>query len=477
MPPTITARHMEANMQHSTSNLISVCNEIFNPEICHQLAYKHQFIQRASSRLQGHEFIKAMILPNQGLLEDSLNGLCLRIREFNPEVDISAAALAQRINKKAAVKLMQACFQKILQVARNKLTKQYTSLEGALIHFKNVYIEDSTVFELNQKLQKFFQGTKRGGKKGGSSCKSQVKIDLIHNFTTGLIEDAEIFEGKCPDQALAGRILKIIQSGDLMIRDLGYFKIENLRLIAAVGAFYLTRLPPHVKIYLNEKDEKPINLAIYLNKHYKRCAIINLTVWIGDDRLPVRLIAYRNPPEVIKERRRKAYKKAKEMKRNLSQAKLALLDFSLFVTNIPEELLSKEVIGTVYRLRWEIELIFKNWKSLLKIDILKGICLERVHCLLWSRLCMVVLVALLTARFMNLAKKLFQVELSSVKLINYLLRNGNLCEAIKTQNFENLEKKLVQDMLRRISKDKRMRTTMRERSVNLETYYEWGLCA
>lgn len=32
-----------------------------------------------------------------------------------------------------------------------------------------------------------------------------------------------------------------------------------------------------------------------------------------------------------------------------------------------------EIVGTVYTVRWQIELIFKNWKSQLQINYLKGI--------------------------------------------------------------------------------------------------------
>jgi Transposase DDE domain len=467
---------MEANMQHSTSTILSICNDIFNPEVCHQLARRSGFIRRSSSKINGHEFIKVLVVPSNGLSDDSLNGLCERMREFNPEVNISASALAQRINKTASVKFMKSCFERILQLAREKLEK-HSSLDGSLAKFKNIYIQDSTVFEINKILSKFFPGTKRGGKKGGSSCKSQIKIDLIHNFTTAKIEDAQIYEGKRPDQALSGKIESIVQEGDLVIRDLGYFKIEVLKAIDKKIAYFLTRFPSHLKVYLNRDDKEPVDLATYLNKYYKHASVIDLKVWISSERLGVRLVAYRMPEEIVAERRRKAYKAAKEMGRTLSEEKLALLSFSIFITNIPEDMVSAEVIGTIYRLRWEIELIFKTWKSHLKIDVLHGLCLQRVLCLIWGRLCMVILVAHITAGFLNLAKKLCKGELSPIKLIEYLLRNDTLLKAIQTQTLQDLENRMAKDMSRRFMKDKRNRTTMRQRANISEAYYEWCDCA
>lgn len=467
---------MEANMQHSTSNILSICNDIFNPEFCHQLARQSGFIQRNSSKIKGHEFIKVLVVPSNGLSDDSLNGLCDRMGEINSEANISASALAQRINTKASVRFIRGCFERILQLTREKVEKQYSSLEGALTSFKNIYIQDSTVFEINKVLSKFFPGTKRGGKQGGTSCKSQMKIDLIHNFTTGKIEEAQIYEGKLPDQALAGKVESIVSEGDLIIRDLGYFKIESLKTIDKEKAFFLTRFPSHVKVYLKYSDKEPVDLATYLTKHYKTSSIINLKVWVSAERLEVRLVAYKMPERIVVERRRKAHKSAKERGRVLSKEKLALLNFSLFVSNIPIEMVSTEVMGTIYRLRWEIELIFKMWKSHLKIDVLRGLCLQRILCLIWSRLCMVILLAHITACFLNLAEKLCNGELSPTKLIMYLLRNDTLLKAIQTQTLQELENRMAKDMQKRLIKDKRSRATMRQRAITSESYYEWCDC-
>jgi hypothetical protein len=477
MPPTTPKRYMEANMQHCTTGMLSLFEQIFNPESCNQLAKKSGFIQRSSSRIHGHEFIKTMIIPNNTLSEDSLNGLCLRMSQFNSEAEISASALSQRINTVYAVNLMKACMEKILSASRKQMIKQYDCEEGILSQFNNIYIQDSTVFELNKHLHGIFKGTKRGGKKGGSSCKAQVKIDLIQNYSRGTIEAVQIYEGKRPDQALTGRIMNIIQGNDLVIRDLGYFKLETLRSVSELGAYFLTRFPTHIKVYLNPDDKNSVNLSELLKKKYKYQSMIEINVWIGEIRLPVRLIAYKMPREIVEKRLRRAHKGAKEMGRTLSKAKLDLLEFSLFVTNIPENMISAEMIGTIYRLRWEIELTFKQWKSLLKIDVLKGINRYRVECMIWSRVCLVIIIASLTANFMNLAKHLCGRELSPTKLIFYLIRDSKLAEAVKTNNLEKFEKIMIKDMKIRLLKDKRSRPTTREMIAGFWSYYEHDKCA
>jgi len=462
-------------MQHCMSRILPICDQFFNPEFCNQLAGKTGFVSRSSSLIKGHEFIKSLVIPSDGLSEDSLNGICLRMREFNPKANISASALSQRINTVEAVNLMKSCAQYMLSITRGKLVKHFPCLDGILKAFNDVYIQDSTVIELNKHMAKYFKGTKRGGKKGGSTCKAQVKIDLIHNFTTGLLEEAKIHHGKLPDQALSNSILKKVKKGDLIITDLGYFKLDKFVSINKKEAFFISRFPSHVKVYLDHEDEQAVDLSEYLMKHYPRTSVIDIQVWIGAERLPMRLVAYRVPKAIENERRRKTKKAAKEMGRTTSKAKLDLLKFSLFITNAPEELIPATNIGTIYRIRWEIELIFKQMKSLLKIHVLKGTSPHRIKVLIWARICGVLILNIISSIYVNLAWDNFGVELSPTKLIQYLLRGNRLGNAIKQGKLAVLVKEMNRDLKRRLLKDKRNRSTMREKINNLEAYYEWSV--
>lgn len=152
---------MEANVQPSTTNILSFCDDFFNPESSHQIARQTGFIKRSTSRISGHEFLKVLVMPSNGLCGDSLDGLCIRMKEYNPKANISASALAQRINTKPAVTFIRTHFEKILKETRKKLDKQYSSLSGVLKNFNNVYIHDSTIFEINKTLARFFPGTKK----------------------------------------------------------------------------------------------------------------------------------------------------------------------------------------------------------------------------------------------------------------------------------------------------------------------------
>jgi hypothetical protein len=156
----------------------------------------------------------------------------------------------------------------------------------------------------------------------------------------------------------------------------------------------------------------------------------------------------------------------------MSESKKLLLSFAIFVTNAPEDMISPEIIGTVYRLRWEIELIFKRWKSQLEIDYLKGIHRERIDCLIWARLCTVIIIELIVGYFKNIVYKIFDIELSEVKLIQYLMRGNDFNLALARNSLESFFKQMEKDISRMLLKDKRSRKTMRERVSSRENYYE-----
>lgn len=149
-------------MNHHSHKIIEVFDEIFNEKKCHELCRQYKFIQRSSSKLKGYEFIKVMILPSEGLSTDSLNGICLRIREFNPQADLTAQALCERINDISSSNLMKGLFGKLLLHAQTYMVKNCPKLAEVFKDFNRVLIQDSTVMELNEKLKGEYEGTNRG---------------------------------------------------------------------------------------------------------------------------------------------------------------------------------------------------------------------------------------------------------------------------------------------------------------------------
>ena len=452
-------------LTHS-DKIVQFFDKNFNEKKCHDLAQKYQFIKRSSSKLKGYEFIKVMIIPCSGLSLDSLSGLCKRIENFNPEAKVTAQALCLRINNISSSKLMKGLFVELLQQLKQHFHAD-EKLNSIMNVFNRVLVQDSSCITLNEKLEAIYKGNKRAN----ADIKSQLKIDLIYDLVNGSTLDVSLFNGNEPDQALAGRVIKFLEPKDLLIRDLGYFSIVALKTITEVGAYFLSRLMPRVHFYLNQTDNEPLDLGVHLRqKKYAHLNVIEIEGFVGKEKIAARLIIYRQPPEVTNKRMREATRYGRNEK--MSKSKRICMQFSMFITNVPSELLSANIIGTIYRLRWEIELVFKRWKDQLEIDHLKGIKRERIDCLIWSRLCTVLLIELACGYFRSLAEKTFQREFSEVKFIQYLLREDCFCRAVLSNELEKFFKQIALDTPRMLLKDKRYRKTMRERVFTNETYYE-----
>ena len=91
---------------------------------------------------------------------------------------------------------------------------------------------------------------------------------------------------------------------------------------------------------------------------------------------------------------------------------------------------SAKVVRIVYGLRWQVELMFKNWQSLLNIHILKGTRPERIKCILYGRLMTITMMTLIASYASWYAEDYLHRELSMPKLINWLKRQGRFAHAM-----------------------------------------------
>lgn len=75
-----------------------------------------------------------------------------------------------------------------------------------------------------------------------------------------------------------------------------------------------------------------------------------------------------------------------------SQRNQKLLGWTIMITNIPSSKLSSEYIGSIYRLRWQIELLFKLYKSHISIETIKGKSNSaRILCELYAKFCVILI--------------------------------------------------------------------------------------
>ena len=124
-----------------------------------------------------------------------------------------------------------------------------------------------------------------------------------------------------------------------------------------------------------------------------------------------------------------------------------------------------------------VELMFKNWKSLLNIHILKGTRPERIKCILYGRLITITMMTLLASYASWYAEAYLQRELSIPKLINWLKRQGRFAQAMHVGTVEKLCNDLRRTLPKILCKQKRKRRTSRQLLKDYGYYMESALAA
>ena len=420
----------------------------FNNEACEALARETGFIQRSTSRLTGSGFFNLLTVEALDEPTISYEGLCDRLEERHPNVQITPQALCERMNSDGAVEFLKAGLERTL---RETTRQQTATMEAAWLEpFPRVLLQDSTYLQIHEKMAGAFKGS------GGNASAAGVKVDYSYDVKSEMAGHIAIRQGADSDQGFAEDLAARVQQGDLVIRDLGYFSLNFFAYLSSIGAYFLSRLSFNVNVYLTADADEPVKLIQHINCFGNGDKTMEFNVFLGQkQRIPIRLIVYRLPPDVYRKRQKAAIKAAKRKGRGISLSYLKFLKYTLFITNVPATLWSMEAVGTVYRLRWQVELIFKNWKSLFQIDVLKGTRPERILCLIYGRLIIILVVQRLLA-LASAQAAAEQRELSFCKATQWLMREGRFLKAFLNRQFGSLLRRML-SRLKRLVKKKRKR--------------------
>ncbi len=233
------------------------------------------------------------------------------------------------------------------------LQKAKASLRLAALPFARILVQDSTTIKLNEKLALFYPGSvNQHGPTPGV-----LRVQAIFDLLTQRWLSFGLSPYRRNDQKASPDLLPLVQKNDLVLRDLGYFALKVLEGIVQRQAFFLSRFYFRTAVF--DLNGRELDLLDLLRRERR----VDRWVLLGkNEKLRVRLVALPVPAEIANERRRKARANLQD-RCHLSKEFLALQNWSLFVTNVPREVLSAQQVAVLYGQRWQIEIIFKGWKS------------------------------------------------------------------------------------------------------------------
>lgn len=340
----------------NTGGIIPTAHRLAN------LAKDTKLFQRATRKISAPMLLRALISAI-ALGENSCRAIALAIG-VTCDIEVSRVAVWKFLRKKAIVPFIEViiafAIKKSVINQRNRLLEVAEKGREPIPGVNRILIGDATHLRLHESLAEAFPGPKNRTDSKIAMLKFQLVIDLL----TGRAIQCSLDPYKRSDATAALDILPFIEKGDLLIRDLGFATMDSFLAIMEKGAYFISRLK--IRVHVLDHDGKRINLLSRLRRDASRPGQnIRIPILMTEThQVKCELIAIRVPEEVANERRRKLIAKHKEQSWPApSEEYKALQDWTLLVTNLPEEAASNQKIRELYLMRWRIELIFKACKS------------------------------------------------------------------------------------------------------------------
>jgi hypothetical protein len=382
--------------------------EFFATDQIEASARRTKFVQRAS-KITGKLFLALVTFGRWSMPKTTVAQLAAKAAQLDVPVAITPAALQQRMTDRAVAFLRE-----VLQTAFVQLHAVGTVCEdGLFAAFGRVHIVDSTGFGLPESLKGEFPGA------GGSGSKAGAKIQLVWDYKSQTFEHFALIPWNVPDNKYIETVVALAQPHALFLFDLGYFKLAAFAKIAAAQAYFLSRFN-HQTTLREVSGGRMQLLDLPRCLRHDSCPLLEKAVLLGTrDRVAARLIAVRMPAAIVNERRRQARAVAKKRGYTPSQAHLTLLAWNLFVTNVPATVWPPKTVGIVYSLRWQVELVFKAWKSGLHLATMTTTTTQSTLCYLYGRMVLIVLTFALCPTLRTAVWQKQQREVSLLKLVRH----------------------------------------------------------
>lgn len=406
------------------------------------VARETKFVQRESN-LNGQCFLQTMVFGCIEKSEPSLNDLAQVCADLG--IKITSQGLDQRITAKA-VAFSKKMFSRAMDQFKNQLPLPLEILQ----QFNGVYLTDSSVIPLPDNMAENYPGC------GGNGPEASLKVQLVFDFLLGNLAQIALRAGREPDQGYRDYV-EVLEKGSLSITDLGYFVLDGIKAIMYEReAYFLSRFLTRTGLLTPEGE--PIKLLALVQSCPGKAFEVN--VLMGKQvkhQLPCRLIVLPVPQEVADQRRHKAKEKARRQGKTVRKETLALMSWTFFVTNVPADMLSIEQIAVLYRVRWQIELVFKLWKSHCGLRHVAGFRRERILVELYAKMIGVVLTHFLIAPLRMPQGAWTNREISPVKvrkIFQRFARDLNRCLGSSTR-FQDVLSEMLMHIQRFGFKEKR----------------------
>lgn len=308
----------------------------FKQAFCEKTVAK---LGRSSGLLKRERKMVPMTLV-MSLLRCFANGQCTALADLQRSYNaLSATPMAYKpfhnqLSKQAFSRFMQDLTSHVLSRLVVEILKPGRT--GLLGEFGRVLLQDGSSFAIHPALKRPYPG------RFNTVSPAAVELHVTWNLCREQIEQVVLTPDTFSERAELPPPATL--RGDLLVADRGYINSAYLHAVATHGGAFLMRAqvksnPMVIAVTQGPRSSRVVGkpLQAVVGQLAKRRPNDLTVCWsVGREQLCCRLVSYWNA-------------KARQ--------------FVHLATNLPAERYDAEAVSQVYSLRWQIEILFKEWKS------------------------------------------------------------------------------------------------------------------
>jgi len=163
-----------------------------------------------------------------------------------------------------------------------------------------------------------------------------------------------------------------VQAGEILVADRGHAHRRGLGHVLAASAYAVVRINGS-NLPLESADGQSIDLLHWLQAEPPADQPREQAVWLTtpQGRFALRLIAQALPQAAAERARRRVRETSRKKGHTPSPLSLVAAGFLLVVTNLPAQPWATAQVLALYRVRWQVELLFKRLKGIVDLEALR----------------------------------------------------------------------------------------------------------
>ncbi|MBZ0292857.1 MAG: IS4 family transposase [Anaerolineae bacterium] len=377
-------------------------------ETATRLAYETGFVRR-KRQISGAGFAQSTVLGWLNCPDATRNQL--HHAAIQTGMEVSRQGLDKRFTQEAVVFMRRLVEEAVKIILRSEDPK------GCFSSFQAVYLTDCSQTRVGDKREKL-----------------AARLELKHGQLQITLEEARTHDQRA-------RVMEqVMNAGDLHIGDLGFFSLKRFQTWNEAGVYWLSRFK--IGTWLYDAAGQPLDLLAALNQQLSDR--VSFPVQMGKrDRVCAYLVAQR-VSDAVYQQRQEQFKELRRRQHPVSILKEMLAHWTIYLTSIPH--LTFEQAHILARSRWQIELIFKLWKSHARLTHSRSTNPLRQQCEFYAKL-----LAVLIAHWIFLVTGWQHLRLSAVQALRIIRPHAfRLLRAISSVRRLNLILHDIQHDLARV---------------------------